>query len=182
MMKWLVLLLCFLVPTSAGAESLIKQIKSTITARAGLPGLEFGEKSKLISINSNSQVSFVFLCSAGKEGGVGDKAVEAVYDALVASTKGMASFVKRRLQKALIKGFVNAGDAYCGVLATRTGTFKKAKNLRSGSIWTTAWLDGKALKTETDSFWCSVLDAHYACFEVAETKDNKELDGCQRLL
>jgi hypothetical protein len=140
------------------------------------PGESFGDKSHIMSVLAEGDVRFIFVCSAGKENGVGDKLEAAAVAALDKSTNGLTIFLRGSLKRLLKKAIVQNEDAFCGVLATQAGSNKKAKSIRNGSIYTSAWRNGVKIESVTDKKHCKNLDRRYLCFEVAEDPKPKNLE------
>ncbi len=179
-MKFLVLsFFVFLaIPSSAKAQGLRDFIKETINEAAGPPGRSFGDKSHLMVVKADGGVTFIFLCSAGKENGAGDKLVNAIFDGLNQATAGVSVFFRSWIRREIEKGVVNEGDAFCGVFAKKTGGKSKARNVRDGSIYTTSWRNGEKVQSVTDERACKKVHKRYFCFEVAEgPSDDGEIDG-----
>ncbi|MGB7317989.1 MAG: hypothetical protein WBC85_08495 [Planktotalea sp.] len=173
-----VLTLLFL-PLQSAAETVLEQIKDTISEALGPPGNEIGEKTQVVAVNSDDNVTFIFMCSAGKDGGVGDLAVDAIFTAIASATGGIPLLAQNPVKNFISAGIINKGDAYCVAIASETGSTRKAKNVANGSIYTTAWSGNKKGETESDERACEKIQSRYLCFEVVEASfsGGKEVDG-----
>lgn len=178
-MRYLVALLLVLAPLSASADGLKQTLIQAIEDAVGPPGNPIGDKSQVVAVNADGDVTFAFLCSAGKEDGAGDQLVDSIFDVLNGATGGVSVLLKPRIKRAIEKGVVNEGDAYCSVLATKTGSKSRASNVKNGSIYTTSWKNGVEVTAVTDRRACKKIHRRYVCFEVAEgpSSSTGEIDG-----
>ena len=172
-------ILLFAAYSNIAGASLRDDIRNAISEAAGPPGKELGEKSNITVVNAEGNVTFIFVCGAGKEDGFGDKAVDIIFNAVNGATGGFSTLFKHLFKGAIARGFVVEGDAFCGAIAMETGSKKRAKNVTDGSIYVTSWRDGKVIESVTDRKYCKKIQKYRVCYEIAEGSfdGDEEIDG-----
>jgi hypothetical protein len=178
-MKPLLFLALLIAPMPVLAETIREQIKATIEDAIGPPGNPIEDKTQIVAVNADNDVTFIFMCSAGKEEGAGDLAIDAIFTVIATATGGIPLLFQQPVKRLIAKGVVNKGDAYCSAIASKTGTTKKARNVSNASIFTTAWNGATKGETESDESACEKIQNRYLCFKVVEApfKGGDEVDG-----
>uniref|UniRef100_UPI0025F1DA85 hypothetical protein n=1 Tax=Planktotalea sp. TaxID=2029877 RepID=UPI0025F1DA85 len=128
-MKPFLFLALLIAPLPVLADTVGEQIKVTIEDAVGLPGNAIRDKTQIVAVNADNDVTFIFMCSAGKEDGAGDLAIDAIFTVIATATGGIPLLIQKPVKRLIAKGVVNKGDAYCSAIASKTGTTKKAKNV-----------------------------------------------------
>jgi len=168
-----------LFPVTTAAQNFRDSVRLAIEDVVGPPGRQAGERTVITVVHAEGNVRFIFLCSAGKEDGLGDDIVDVVYGAINSATGGFSIAIQPIIKSAISRIVVDEGDAYCAAIATKVGATERAENVSDGSIYTNAWRDGELLKAVTDRQACKNIQQIYVCFEVAEAPltGGKEIDG-----